>query len=151
MITKKIKTIRYILFAILTVASSSCMAQTNSKDTTLTFTVRKPSEISEIYTIAEQMPVFPGGDDALYNFLGINLRYPQDAKKAGLQGIVYITFVVDTIGNLTSGRILRSSGNISIDQEALRVMNLMPLWIPGRHRGKAVSVQINLPVNFQLK
>jgi protein TonB len=104
----------------------------------------------EIFTIVEEMPGFPGGEAALFKFLGNNTDYPAMAADAGIQGVVYVTFVVDTEGKVKNASVLKGIGG-GCDKEALRVVNSMPNWAPGRQRGKNVKVQYNLPIRFILK
>ncbi|MFP4288792.1 MAG: energy transducer TonB [Bacteroidota bacterium] len=106
-------------------------------------------EEEEIFTIVEDQPTFPGGDAALMKFLQENLKYPTMAREAGIQGTVFVTFVVETDGNITDVRILRGVGG-GLDEEAIRVVQSMPPWTPGRQRGQAVRVQFNLPIRFVL-
>lgn len=103
----------------------------------------------EVLTIVEQMPEFPGGTDGLLKYLQTNIHYPEDARQNAIEGTVYVRFVVTATGEITGAEILRSKGE-SLDQEALRVVNAMPLWQPGKQRGEAVSVQYNLPIRFTL-
>lgn len=106
------------------------------------------------FTVVEQMPQFPGGDDALIKYLAKNIKYPEIAKDAGTQGTVYLTFVVDSDGNISKEQVLRSlsgAGAKDCANEALRVVKSMPKWSPGKQNGKAVPVQYNLPVKFTLK
>lgn len=102
-----------------------------------------------IFTVVEQMPEFPGGNAELFKFLGQNIKYPAMAKDAGIQGIVYLTFVVQEDGSIEEVKSLRGIGGGCTD-EALRVVQKMPKWNPGKQRGKAVKVQFNLPVRFIL-
>lgn len=104
----------------------------------------------EIFTIVEQMPSFPGGDEALFKFLSKSINYPQMAADAGITGTVYITFVVEKDGSVADARILKGIGG-GCDEEALRVVKQMPRWQPGKQRGKSVKVQYNLPVRFTLR
>ena len=97
----------------------------------------------------EQQPEFPDGLDAMYTFLKKNIGYPQLAKEIGLSGIVYVQFVVSKEGRIEHAKIVRGVGG-GLDQEALRVVNLMPPWKPGRHNGKPVAVNFTLPIKFQL-
>ena len=106
-----------------------------------------PVEEKEVFTIVDDMPAFPGGQEALFQFLKSNLKYPDEAKKENIQGTVYVTFVIDPEGKVTKGKVLRGVHEL-LDEEALRVVNLMPLWSPGSRRGVPVSVQYNLPVKF---
>jgi periplasmic protein TonB len=97
----------------------------------------------------EEFPKFPGGDEALYKFLGSNIHYPTEAKEAGISGTVYLTFVVEKNGSITNIAVLRPvEGGCS--EEAVRVVKSMPAWSPGKHNGIPVRFQYNLPVKFTL-
>lgn len=102
----------------------------------------------EIFTIVEDMPEFPGGEDKLYDYLGKNLKYPREAQNNEIEGMVIVQFVVDEEGNITSPKIVKSVG-FGCDEEALRVVKSMPQWKPGKQRNKAVKVYYNLPIMFQ--
>lgn len=104
---------------------------------------------TEVFVIVEQAPEFPGGEKKRLEFLKENLNYPEEAQKAGFQGTVYITFVVEKDGKISDVRVLRGIG-AGCDEEALRVIRLMPKWKPGTQRGKPVRVQMNLPITFSL-
>jgi TonB family protein len=95
------------------------------------------------------MPKYPGGNKALYAFMGENIKYPQDAKEKGIQGTVYVSFVIEKDGSVSHVKILRGVSK-SLDSEAMRVVKTMPNWEPGTQRGKAVRVQYNLPIKFTL-
>lgn len=112
--------------------------------------VEEAVEEEEIFTIVETMPSFPGGEEALFKFLGKNIDYPQMAADAGITGMVYVTFVIEKDGSVSDARILKGIGG-GCDEEALRVVKQMPKWSPGKQRGKSVKVQYNLPVRFILK
>ncbi len=102
-----------------------------------------------IFTVVEDQPEFPGGEEARQRFLENNLRYPTMAREAGIQGTVFVTFVVETDGSVTDVRVLRGIGG-GCDQEAVRVVEMMPRWEPGRQRGQPVRVQFNMPIRFRL-
>lgn len=106
-------------------------------------------EEDEVFAIVEEMPSFPGGDEALFKFLGQNIKYPAMARDAGIKGRVYIQFVVGKDGSIRDVQLLRGIGG-GCDEEAMRVVKMMPSWNPGKQRGKAVSVIYRLPVNFTL-
>lgn len=109
-------------------------------------------EEEEIFTVVENMPEFPGGVKAMYEYLGKNIKYPEVAKEAGIQGKVYVSFVVDKDGSITDVKVLRGiPGGKMCDQEAIRVVKAMPKWNPGKQRGKAVKVSYMLPVQFTLR
>jgi protein TonB len=103
----------------------------------------------EIFQVVESMPEFPGGERALYKYLGENIRYPRMANEAGISGKVYITFVVEKDGSITDVRLMRGIGG-GCDEEAMRVVKNMPDWVPGRQRGIPVRVQFILDVKFTL-
>lgn len=105
---------------------------------------------AEIFTVVEQMPEFPGGAEKLMKYLGENIQYPQMAREVGVQGTVYVTFVVEGNGQITGVRILRGIGS-GCDEEAIRVVKSMPSWKPGKQRNRPVRVQFNLPVKFVLQ
>jgi len=109
----------------------------------------KEVEETEIFTVVEENPGFPGGDEARIQFLQSNMKYPSMARESGIQGKVYVTFVVEKNGNVTDVKILRGIGG-GCDEEAIRVVKAMPKWTPGKQRGKSVRVQFNLPIQFTL-
>jgi protein TonB len=100
--------------------------------------------------IVEEMPIFPGGDTDRLKFLANTIVYPQTAAENGIQGTVYFQFVIDSKGNITDVKILRGIGG-GCDEEALRVIKMMPQWKPGRQNGKTVRVLYNMPVIFKLQ
>ena len=107
-------------------------------------------EEAQIFTVVESMPSFPGGDKARIRFLNENIAYPTMARESGIQGRVYVTFVVERNGIVTDVKILRGIGG-GCDEEAIRVVKAMPRWIPGKQRGKPVRVQFTLPIKFTLQ
>ncbi len=104
----------------------------------------------EVFTFAEEMPSFPGGDGALYGFLAQNIAYPEIAKRAGVEGQVIVTFTVSKTGQISSPRVARGIGG-GCDEEALRVVMMMPRWNPGKQNGQPVNVQVTVPIRFQLQ
>jgi protein TonB len=104
----------------------------------------------EIFTIVEDMPTFPGGEKAMFEYLSKNTKYPTLAKESGIQGVVYVTFVVEKDGSVSDVKVLRGIGG-GCDEEAVRVVKSMPKWAPGKQRGKPVKVQYNLPYRFVLQ
>ena len=107
-------------------------------------------EETQIFQVVENMPEFPGGRSALMKYLATNIKYPPYAKEAGIQGRVFINFVVETNGAITAVKVLRGIGG-GCDEEAIRVVKDMPKWKPGMQRGKPVRVSFNLPVKFTLQ
>lgn len=104
---------------------------------------------AEIFTVVEESPSYPGGDEARINFLRENMKYPQMARESGISGTVFVTFVVERDGSVTDVKVLRGIGG-GCDEEAIRVIKAMPKWNPGKQRGKPVRVQFNLPIRFTL-
>jgi protein TonB len=104
----------------------------------------------EIFTVVEEQPGYPGGDEARIKFLQENIKYPEEAKELGVQGKVFVTFVVEVDGSITDVRVLRGIG-AGCDEEAVRVVKSMPRWVPGKQRGQPVRVQFNLPIKFTLQ
>ncbi|MDR1646286.1 MAG: energy transducer TonB [Tannerellaceae bacterium] len=103
-----------------------------------------------IFTIVEDNPVFPGGDVELFKFLSTSIRYPVIAQENGIQGRVTCTFVINRDGTVVDAEVLRGV-DPSLDKEALRVINSMPKWTPGKQRGKPVRVRFTVPVTFRLQ
>ena len=104
----------------------------------------------EIFQIVEEMPSFPGGEQKLLEFVAKNTKYPQIARESGIQGRVFIGFVVEPDGSISNVKVLRGIGG-GCDEEAVRVIKSLPKWKPGKQRGKAVRVSYQIPVNFKLQ
>ncbi|WP_430812381.1 MULTISPECIES: M56 family metallopeptidase [unclassified Carboxylicivirga] len=103
-----------------------------------------------VFFIVEEMPQFPGGEEALRDHIFNSIDYPKAAEKAGVSGRVYVTFIVDKDGQVANSKIARSSGFTILDEEALRVISEMPQWTPGKQKGKTVNVSYTVPINFIL-
>ena len=103
-----------------------------------------------IYTVVEVMPEFPGGMNGCLNFIAKNIKYPAEAQEKKIMGKVIVQFVVEKDGTLSSFKIVRSVDEL-LDNEALRVLKMMPKWTPGTQRGKAVRVKYTMPVTFTLQ
>ena len=104
----------------------------------------------EIFMVVEQMPEFPGGIKELMDYLGTNVKYPENAMKKNVQGRVVVQFVVEKDGSLSEASVIRSI-DPDLDAEALRVVQTMPKWKPGMQKGQAVRVKYTLPVSFKLQ
>ena len=104
---------------------------------------------SEVYGAVEVMPEYLGGVNAMYEFIQKNVKYPESAKDKGIEGKVYVQFVVEKDGSLSSFNVLRGVSD-DIDAEALRVLKAMPKWKPGMNDGKPVRVQFTMPFVFKL-
>lgn len=107
-------------------------------------------EEEEIFDTVEEQPSFVGGQAALVEYLGSNIIYPEISRHNGSQGTAYVRFTVNADGSIQDVEILRSSGDIYLDKEALRVVGGMPKWNPGRQLDKPVRVKYVLPVKFRL-
>ncbi len=110
---------------------------------------QKPQSDDPIFTVVEVMPQFPGGDEARNKYMQENLTYPDEARKAGIQGTVYVTFVIETDGSVSNVKVLRGVDK-SLDEVAVKAIENMPSWKPGMQRGEPVRVQFNMPVKFAL-
>jgi protein TonB len=104
----------------------------------------------QVFEVVEQMPSFPGGQEKLLAWLQSELRYPPAAAERGISGTVYIQFTVGRDGTIRDISVARSPDPV-FDREAIRVVQKMPKWLPGRQRGQAVTVRFTLPINFNLK
>ncbi|WP_210518923.1 energy transducer TonB [Hymenobacter terricola] len=125
-------------------ASSVVLPQTDGGASTT-----KPAPAAPtIYFTADEMPTFPGGDAALLKFLGSKLNYPAAALDRNLSGKVYLTFTVDPEGHLHDPRVVRGLGS-GLDEEALRLVRLMPWWNPGKIHGQPVWVTLTMPIVFR--
>lgn len=109
----------------------------------------KPVE-EKVFDVVEQMPQFPGGDAALFEYLSTHIKYPTIAEENGVQGRVIVTFVVERDGSITDVKVVKSV-DPSLDKEASRVVAGMPKWIPGKQNGSAVRVKCTVPVTFRLQ
>lgn len=104
----------------------------------------------QIFTVVEEMPEFPGGMNELLKYLAKSIKYPVIAQENGIQGRVICAFVVNRDGSIVDAEVLRGV-DPSLDKEALRVINAMPKWKPGKQRGKPVRVKYTVPVTFRLQ
>jgi TonB family protein len=121
-------------------------------DTKSTYPVKQETQMKlepVVYQVVEDMPKYPGGDDAMIKYIVSTIKYPEEAKKNGVMGTVYVQYIVETDGSVTHVSILRGVGS-GCDEEALRVVQGMPKWIPGKQNGETVRVQFVLPIKFSL-
>lgn len=126
----------------------------NKEEVVIAAPVEAPEEEEEeevVFVVVESMPEFPGGQQALFKYLGDNVKYPVIAQENGIQGRVICQFVVNKDGSIVDIEVVRSGGDPSLDKEAVRVIKSMPKWKPGKQRGKPVRVKFTLPVNFKLQ
>jgi protein TonB len=108
-----------------------------------------PGEDTGIYTTIDVYPRFPGGDQARFYFLRTNIRYPEAAVKTGVEGIVMVVFVIEKDGSVSNVEVSKGIGS-GCDEEAVRVIKLMPRWEPGKRSGRAVRVLVRMPIVFRI-
>jgi len=125
-------------------------------DSSMNYFKKEPYEdltshkLGEVFFIVDTMPEFPGGETALKNFIAEHIKYPSNAKDDGIEGTVYVTFIIDKFGKVVEPRIAR--GVIpALDLEAIRVVESLPGWEPGKQNGVKVNVLYTLPVKFKLQ
>lgn len=106
-------------------------------------------QVDEVFSIVEQMPSFPGGNTKFYEFIAKNLKYPRRALKANVEGKVVVRFVVAEDGDVSDVEVLKGIG-YDCDEEAIRVLNNSPNWIPGKQRGRNVKVRVMVPLTFDI-
>jgi periplasmic protein TonB len=125
---------RLLIFFLLFWMSNILLGQT--KDTTK-------------FVVVDVMPEFPGGSKNLFETIKQNLKYPESAMNENIEGVVFITFIIDTVGNVSDVKVLKGIRN-DMDQEAIRIGGLLQGWTPGMIKMKKVRVQYNLPIRFTL-
>lgn len=124
--------------------------KTNINIVQTTFNVETEEEVEPIsFAVVEEKPTFPGGESELLKFIAENTKYPEIAKENGIQGRVFVQFVIDKNGNVTNVTIARGVDPY-LDAEAIRVVKMLPRWTPGKQRGKPVPVTFVVPINFKL-
>ena len=104
----------------------------------------------EVFVVVEEMPSFPGGDTELFKFIYDNIKYPEIAKENNIQGKVILRFCVTYKGTVDQVSVVRGV-DPALDEEAIRVIKMLPLWKPGKQGGKPVNVWYSVPISFQLK
>lgn len=107
----------------------------------------------QIYDVqkVDKQPKFPGGMTSLQSYINRSLKYPQVSRENNSQGRVIVRFIIDSNGIVISPQVVRSSGDFYLDMEAVRVIESMPKWKPGKHKGKPVCVYFTMPIVFSLK
>jgi len=116
---------------------------------TLKETITVESEDNEVFTIVETMPEFPGGQQKLMDYLSNNIRYPTSARESGIQGTVYLGFIVNEVGDIEDIQVMRGLDS-SINQAAISAVEQMPKWTPGKQKGERVKVKYTMPIRFTL-
>lgn len=135
------------LFLLLLTCPAFIFAQTRP-DTISKSSNNKVNE-PPVFLVVEDMPEYPGGNEAMFKFLAENIKYPLLARESAVQGTVYISFVITEKGEVTDIKVIRGVGT-GLDEEAVRVVKMMPRWKPGKQSGKEVRVQYTLPIRFSL-
>ncbi|MCX2742887.1 energy transducer TonB [Mangrovivirga sp. M17] len=107
-------------------------------------------EVEQVFTIVEESASFPGGMDAWYDFLKKNLNYPSQARRMGIEGRVYVQFIVSKTGQLSDIKVVKGIGG-GCDEEAVRVLKESPRWKPGKQRGRPVIQKMTFPIMFKLQ
>jgi TonB family protein len=134
-----------------TVVGYGDSSQMNKKEAVQQETTYKPVKYKDVVSAPDVMPIFPGeGQDAVVKYLAMNIRYPVEAQKKGIQGRVICQFIIDKKGNVSHVSILRGVDK-DIDAEAIRVVKAMPQWKPAFNKGKPVNMVFTLPINFKLQ
>ncbi|HKR04795.1 MAG TPA: TonB family protein [Bacteroidia bacterium] len=139
--SKFLKMKKTVVTIYLLVVTFLCFAQDTLK-------VKDPNA-DKIFTIVENMPQFPGGKDALEKYIHTNLKYPAETRNKGIEGNVYVTFTLDTLGKPFDVKLLRGL-ETSLDQEAISLIKNMPNWSPGSQNGHKVKMQYNQQIKFSL-
>ena len=109
------------------------------------------ADSSQVFAIVDKMPSFPGGETAMLEFLKRNLKFPEDAKENGIDGKIFLSFIIETDGRITNVKVDRGITGGGLNQEAIRVVKSMPDWIPGTNKGRVVRVSYKLPITFKLQ
>lgn len=128
---------------------TSQLAVAQQPDTLRMDTIEKVAEDIEIFGMVEEMPSFPGGEVKLVEYIAKNLNYPQEAIEKGIEGRVFVGFIIDVDGSVTDVKLLRGIGG-GCDEEAIRVIKSLPKWRPAKQNGVFSRVSYQIPVNFKL-
>ena len=140
---KNLFIIQAFLCMTLCVSAQDTISSNNQANTT-------QSSDSLCFVVVERMPEFPGGQQAMLQFVAENIKYPVIAQENGVQGRAICQFIIEKDGRVNDVVIVRSTGDAALDEEAIRVVLSMPAWKPGIHRGKPVRVKYTMPINFRL-
>lgn len=146
-----VATLAVSVFASTTDMSSMAKAVNTTANSISTNNMQTKQSDKKTFTVVEEMPEFKGGVSAMMEFLSMNMKYPQAAVKAKLQGRAVVGFVVRKDGTVSDVHITKSAGYAVLDEEAMRVVKAMPAWEPGKQKGKPVNVKYFVPITFRLK
>ena len=141
---KKIVLLFGLLLFVLNIQAQTDIEKSNAADCATTEPVYDFQKV-------DKQPKFPGGMASLQSYINRNLKYPQVSRENNSQGRAIIRFIINSNGTVTSPQVVRSSGDFSLDMEAVRVIESMPKWKPGKHKGKPVCVYFTMPIVFSLK
>ncbi|MGQ1947768.1 TonB family protein [Geofilum sp. OHC36d9] len=133
-----------------TVVIKEKYGKVNNSGVIIITTKKEEPENDTVFKIVEEMPEYPGGQEALREFVASNIKYPAEAQKGKIEGKVYVTFIISAKGKVENTEVIRGVHE-TLDKEALRVVNAMPDWKPGMQRGKPVAVEYTIPINFALQ
>ena len=138
---------KVVLFLALCAGFISLQAQTDNTKSNNNYP--EVTVEDEIFVVVEKMPEFPGGNEAMAQYITDNIKYPQKAKRKKISGKVFVSFIVEKDGSVSNVEVIRGIGG-GCDEEAIRVVSNMPKWEPGTQRGKPVRVKYILPLNFKI-
>lgn len=144
---KKFALLLFCLFPMM-LSVQLCAQDKPQKKTKKIKTVQAEKD-ADVYKIVSDMPEFPGGKDAMFQYIFDHIRFSDEDREKGIDGLVVVNFIVDEEGEISNIKVLKSVSP-SLDREATRVINNMPNWKPGKHQGKLVKVAMNVPVKFKL-
>ena len=146
---KNILASAFLLFSLCAVAQINNSAASTPS---VIVTTIPTTDTSETYPVFEQPPRFPGGEEKMAKFLDENLKYPPSEKEKEIQGYVFVSFIVGVDGKISDAKVIKGvKAGPCLDQEALRLVSLMPNWEPGKRNGKSVKVAWILPFRFSYK
>ena len=141
---KKVILLFGLLFFALNIQAQIATEKNNATDCVTT------DEVFD-FQVVDKKPKFPGVMTSLQSYINRSLQYPQISRKNNSQGRVIVRFIINSNGTVTSPQVVRSSGDFYLDMEAVRVIESMPKWKPGKHKGKPVRVFFTLPIVFKLQ
>ena len=147
---KAIMNTMIILFALAMCVGCGQSSEQKEESVPTDVTKAEKQEQVQVFRVVEVMPKFPGGDAELLKFIAKNVKYPQESQNKGEQGRVICSFVVTKDGTLTNYKVIRGISP-ALDQEAVRVLQMMPRWTPGTQRGEPVAVKYTVPITFKLQ
>jgi TonB family protein len=137
------------LIAFISFQQKNLAQDTSQKKNEAPAPVREPGK--EVFTMVSEPPTFKGGEDALAQFLAKNIKYPKAAAKHKKGGTIFVQFVVEPDGTITNVKTVGEVVGFGLEEESMRVARQMPKWQPGKHEGKPVAVQFNLPIKYTLE